>query len=150
MSRATFDLSVFVAAEPAVVGDFLGTLDEYPRIHPLITRVQRLPRTVSSADPQPDHYRIHDRMRVGPVTVSFSYRVEMAVTAAGEIVSDAYQFPCIHLHNVTTCTPEKDGTLVHEHVDITAPRPLLPTVHRKGSQAHRIMFERLKAVLETG
>ncbi|WP_051133266.1 SRPBCC family protein [Nocardia paucivorans] len=149
MSRAAFSLAIHIAAEPEAVREVLTDLDGYPRIHPLVTAVDRL-STTSSADERTDHYRVHDRMKLGPLTISFAYRVEMSVTPAGDIVSDAYQFPRIRLHNVTTCRPEGNGSLVHEHVDIVAPRPLVATVHRKGLDAHRIMFERLKALLENG
>lgn len=150
MSRAAFDLAVYIAAEPAAVRQALVDLDGYPRIHPLVTRVDRLPAPTSSADSRMDRYRVHDRMKVGPLSVSFAYRVDIAITEVGDIISDTYRFPGIRLHHVTTCRPEKEGALVYEHVDIMAPRPLVATVRRNGLQAHRIMFGRLKAVLESG
>ncbi|WP_040837005.1 hypothetical protein [Nocardia brevicatena] len=150
MSRAAFDLAVYIAAEPAAVREVLVDIDGYTRIHPLVTRVDRLPATTSSADSGTDRYRVHDRMKLGSLTVSFAYRVDIAVTETGDIVSDSYRFPGIRLHHVTTCRPEKEGSLVYEHVDIVAPRPLVATVHRKGLHAHRIMFGQLKAILENG
>lgn len=149
MSRAAFDLAVYIAAEPAAVREALVDVDGYPQIHPLVTRVDRLPVSTPSADSRTDRYRIRDRMELGPLMVSFAYRLEMTVTEEGDIVSDTYRFPGIRLHHVTTCRPEKDGSLVYEHVDIVAPRPLVATIRQKCLHAHRIMFGRLKAVLES-
>jgi Polyketide cyclase / dehydrase and lipid transport len=143
MRRTGFELSVVVPAEPEKVREFLADMRECARIHPLITRVVRLSRRM----PDIDRYRIRDRMRLGPITIAFSYLVETTRTPEGDIVSDAYQFPRIHLHNRTSCTPTQDGTLVHEQVTITAPRFLVGTVRREGIRAHRAMLDNLAALL---
>jgi hypothetical protein len=143
MQRTGFEVSVVVPAPPDRVRDFLADLRESIRIHPLIVRVDRLGERM----PGIGRYRIRDRMRMGPMTIAFSYLVETTRTPEGDIVSDAYQFPRIHLHNVTSCTPVDDGTLVHERVTITAPRLLVATVRREGARAHRTMLDNLAAVL---
>ncbi|NEW38921.1 SRPBCC family protein [Nocardia cyriacigeorgica] len=143
MQRTGFEVSVVVPAPPDRVRDFLADLRESIRIHPLIVRVDRLNQRM----PGIDRYRIRDRMRMGPMTIAFSYLVETTRTPEGDIVSDAYQFPRIHLHNVTSCTPVDGGTLVHEQVTITAPRLLVATVRREGARAHRTMLDNLAAVL---
>lgn len=143
MRHTAFEVSVVVPAEPDEVRDFLADLRRCARIHPLIVRVDRLGERM----PGVHRYRIRDRMRLGPMTIAFSYLVETTRTAEGDIVSDAYQFPRIHLHNVTSFTPVEGGTLVHEQVTITAPRFLVNTVRREGSRAHRVMLDNLAAVL---
>ncbi|TLF92291.1 SRPBCC family protein [Nocardia cyriacigeorgica] len=142
MRHTGFELSVVVPAEPEKVRDFLADLRQCARIHPLIIRVDRLGERM----PGIDRYRIRDRMRLGPMTIAFSYLVETTRTPDGAIISDAYQFPRIHLHNRTTCTPVDNGTLVHEQVTITAPRFLVSTVRREGAKAHRTMLDNLAAV----
>ncbi|MBF6159908.1 SRPBCC family protein [Nocardia cyriacigeorgica] len=143
MRHTAFEVSVVVPAEPDQVRDFLADLRQCARIHPLIIRVHRLGERM----PGVDRYRIRDRMRLGPMSIAFSYLVETTRTPEGDIVSDAYQFPRIHLHNVTSFTPVEGGTLVHEQVTITAPRFLVNMVRREGSRAHRVMLDNLAAVL---
>lgn len=89
-------------------------------------------------------------MKQGPLTIQFTYRVDMHMGVTGEIISDAYQFPGIHLHNITSCQTENQGTRLQERVTITAPRLLIKTVDQQGQQAHREMFQNLKKLLEAG
>ena len=96
-----------------------------------------------------DHYLISDRMKLGPFTTQFTYRVEMSNRPTGEIISDAYQKPGIHLHNTTLCLSEGNGTRVRERVEISAPGLLIQTVHKEGLAAHQQMFATLKEVLES-
>jgi hypothetical protein len=150
MAHASFEQSIFIAVPPSVVHRFLSTLHEHPKIHPLIIRIDQAEPTPGPDGRPIDHYRVRDRMKLGPMMIQFTYRVDMSVTNANEIVSDAYQSPRIHLHNVTTCQAEGNGTRLHEHVDITAPALLMKTVHQQGSQSHQEMFANLKRLLETG
>ncbi len=148
MGHASFDLSTFIVASPETVSNFLASLRNHDQIHPLIIRVQQLASTYTSDGLKVDNYLIRDRMKQGPFTIRFTYRVELSVTNTGEIVADAYQAPQIHLHNVTTCRAEGSGTRVQEHVEITAPRLVLKTTYQQGMQAHQRMFANLKKLLE--
>ena len=147
MARSAFEIDIFIDAPPARVKDFLKTLHNHMQIHPLIINIQHTGTTKAPDGTAIDHYIIRDRMKQGPFMLTFSYRVEMRINANDEIVFDAYQFPRISLHNVTSCLPEGTGTRLREHVEITAPSLLIKTVHTQAQAAHKEMFERLKSVL---
>lgn len=150
MAHATFELDTFIEVSPAVVRDFLTTLHNQIKIHPLIVKIQQENSTTRQDGVSVDHYRIRDRMKLGPFTIQFTYRVEMSITATGEIISDAYQAPRIHLHNTTWCLAERNGTRLRERVEIKAPGLLIQTVYQQGKQAHEKSFENLKRLLEKG
>ncbi|MBO0791111.1 MAG: SRPBCC family protein [Ktedonobacteraceae bacterium] len=147
MARSAFEIDIFIDAPPTRVKDFLKTLNNHTRIHPLIINIQHTRTTHSPDGTAIDHYTIQDRMKQGPFMLTFSYRVEMSVNANDEIVYDAHQFPRIFLHNVTRCLPEGTGTRLKEHVEITAPGLLIKTVHTQAQASHQEMFTRLKDVL---
>lgn len=148
MAQAFFEQDIFIAVSPTIVRKFLETLNEHTKIHPLIIRIQQMESTNAADGLKVDHYRVRDRMKQGPFTLQFTYRVDMSIHTNGEIISDAYQSPGIHLHNVTSCEEENDGTLLRERVEITAPYLLIKTVQQQGLQSHKEMFVRLKQLLE--
>ncbi|GHO46839.1 SRPBCC family protein [Ktedonospora formicarum] len=148
MAHASFDLETFIGVPPEKVTSFLSTLSNHTQIHPLIVKITHMKSTVAADGSHVNHYKITDRMKQGPFMTTFTYSVEMSINAKGQIVYDAHQSPGIFLHNVTTCIPEGNGTLVKERVEITAPGLLVKTVYKQGYASHQEMFTKLKALLE--
>jgi hypothetical protein len=148
MAHSVFEVDTFIEVPPIRVRSFLSTLDNQMQIHPLITQIQQTEITDRPDGLKVNHYRIRDRMKLGPFTIRFTYRVEMIVKPTGEIVSDAYQSPGIHLQNTTWCMAEGSGTRLRELVEIYAPGLLIQTVHQNGLAAHKKMFANLKKILE--
>jgi len=148
MAHSVFEVDTFIEVPPTTVRDFLSSLNNHMQIHPLIIQIQQMETTDRPDGLKVDHYRIRDRMKLGPFTIQFTYRVEMSIKPTGEIVSDAYQSPGIHLQNTTWCMTEGNGTRLRELVEIYAPGLLIQTVHQNGLEAHKKMFAKLKKVLE--
>src|SRR5579875_1780302 len=65
----------------------------------------------------------------------------MTASAEGKLVSHAYQSPGIHLFNTTWCEPTANGTLIREHIDITAPCLLMKTTYKGAATAHKEMLK---------
>ena len=148
MANTAFEQDIFIAVQPEVVRDFLSTLHNHPKIHPLIIDVRHTNTTTAPDGTQVNHYLIRDQLRQGPFTYKITYRVTMNVNDAGAIISDAYQFPRIYLHNETHFLPQGNGTRVKERVEIRAPRLLIGIVYQQAILSHRKMLENLKSVLE--
>jgi hypothetical protein len=148
MVQRAFEQDIFIAAAPAVVRDFLAVLHNHPKIHPLIIGVRHTSTTTMPDGMQEDHYLIRDQLRQGPFTYKITYRVTIRVNAVGEIISDAYQFPRIHLRNTTSLLAEGNGTRLKERIEITSPRLLAGIVYQQALQSHMKMLENLKRVLE--
>lgn len=149
MAQTSFEHNIFILTHPEKVQAFLRTLDKHKQIHPLIVDIRHTNTHTTSEGATIRHYIIKDRMKLGPLLLTFSYRVQMSVNAQGLIVSDAYQFPAIFLHNTMCCLPEGSGTRLKEHVEITAPRLLVKTVYKQALSSHKQMFENLKEILSS-
>ncbi len=150
MASREFEQSLFIAAVPSVVREHLASFEHHDRIHPMIVAVCELdPLDTGDGNTQVRRYMITDRMRIGPLTLRFTYLATISEDASGELVSDAYQRPRVHLHNTTRCEASDAGTLVRERVRVEAPRPLVGFVLRQAQVAHHEMLANLKALLES-
>ncbi|HLI69861.1 MAG TPA: SRPBCC family protein [Ktedonobacteraceae bacterium] len=149
MARTTFDQDIFVAASPTIVRErLIKLMTDVTELHPFVIWTRHI-RTTAAADGAPvEHYLVRDRMKLGPFTLAFTYRVEMTASAEGKLVSHAYQSPGIHLFNTTWCEPTANGTLIREHIDITAPCLLMKTTYKGAATAHKEMLARLKEAAE--
>ena len=149
MAHSSFTLDTFIQTPPEALRSFLASLDNHPKIHPLIISVQHADPIMSADGTELQCYRITDRMKLGPFTLHFTYRVTNRVGQAGEIIYEAFQSPHIHLYNTTFLLPESNGTRLKEDVQIDAPVILMKTVYKGALQSHREMFARLKALFDS-
>jgi Polyketide cyclase / dehydrase and lipid transport len=150
MARAAFTQSIHIAAAPDAVKASLADYSHHNVIHPMIVSVQTLdPATTPEGRPL-RRYNITDRVRMGPFTFGITYLATISEAADGALVSAAYQQPRVHLHNVTHCLPEGDGTHVEEQIDIEAPGLLIGYVLKQARQAHSRMLANLKTMPESG
>lgn len=149
MALTTFDQSILIAAPYEVVQEHLATLmTSVAEMHPFVVWTRHTQTTTAPDGTKVDHYLVRDRMKLGPITIAFTYKVDMNVSTTRQLHSNAYQSPGIHLYNHTWCEPEEDGTRVREHIDITAPRLLMKTTYEGAVTAHKEMFANLKAKIE--
>jgi ligand-binding SRPBCC domain-containing protein len=145
MIQRSFEIDTFINASPEAVRNFLAKLENHQKIHPLIIAVKHDNTTTASDGVPIQHYHITDRMKLGPSTLQFTYRVTNRVNPAAvtELVFEAFQFPRIHLSNTMSFHLEGDGTRLRERVIINAPRILLGTVYKQALQSHRESFAKL-------
>jgi len=149
MAQTTFDQQMFIAAAPAVVQAQLAQLmTNIVGTQPFVVWSRLIGTTTNADGEQVDQYRVREHVELGPITLPITVAVDMRVTSGGRLISDAYQFPGIHLYNETWCEPEGTGAQVYEHIVITAPRLLLKTTYNGAAVAHKEMFARLKAQIE--
>jgi len=149
MARTTFEQDMFISAPCERVRTHVATLmTRIEELHPFVIAAQHVKTTTAPDGSAIEHYRVRDRMKLGPFSITFTYRVEMSVSAEGRLVSNAYQSPGIHLFNTTWCEPEGQGTRVREHIEITAPRLLMNITYNGAASAHQELFKKLKARIE--
>ncbi len=149
MAHATFDQDIFIAASPAIVRERLTRLmTDVAELHPFVMWTRHIRTTTNPGGAPVEHYLVHDRMKLGPFAIAFTYRVDITISAEGKIVSHAHQSPGIHLANTTWCEPARNGALIREHIDITAPRWLMKTTYNGAATAHKEMFARFKEAAE--
>jgi hypothetical protein len=149
MAQATFTQRIWIAAPPTTVEAALAAYRDHSRIHPLIVAVRQIASQSAPDGGALDRYIITDRVPFGPLRLPATYLATIWRAADGALVSDAYQFPRVHLHNVTRCQPEGVGTRVDEDITIQAPGPLIRYVRRQALAAHRDLLANLKRFLET-
>lgn len=149
MAHSSFTIDTFIQASPDALRRFLAPLDNHTKIHPLIISIQQDGTMTSNDGTILQRYRITDRMKLGPFTIQFTYRVTNRLGPSGEIIYEAFQSPRIHLYNTTFLQPEGDGTRLREDVQIDAPAILLQTVYKGAIQSHQEMFARLKTLFES-
>ena len=149
MTQKILEEEIFVAVTPEVARAFMADLQHHDKIHPLIIDVQRTNTITHPDGTHEDHFKIRDQLRQGPLTYKITYRVTLSINPSGEIVSDAYQFPGVHLHNITSFRADNKGTWIKEHIEINSSRLLIATVYKKAQESHHEMLKNLKRVLET-
>nr|CRL66558.1 Polyketide cyclase / dehydrase and lipid transport [Mycolicibacterium malmesburyense] len=135
---------------PAPVGDvraFYVNLDNLPTVHPLVVSVRSADRRPDGQGYQQD-YRIVDRIRMGPITMRTAYRARVAVSAAGDVIAQARQFPGVRLNTAVDFVPTGTGTRVTERITIEAPRPLAAFTVREATRAHREMLAGIRRRFE--
>jgi ligand-binding SRPBCC domain-containing protein len=148
MAEAHFEQEIIIQAPLEDVLAFMEKMENHQKIHPLVVSI-RLIESASAPDGVPiRNYAIRDRMRLGPLTISFTYHTAFQVRPGGELILDATQFPRILLHNIFRFQPEGAGTRVKAEVNIQAPRLLIKTVFEQAQQSHRQMWLNLKTLLE--
>jgi len=148
MTQASFEQDVFIEVPPETVRAFLAALTNHSKIHPLIIAIEVLGTSSSPEGIEVGHYKIRDRMRLGPFTMTFTYRTNQWLDVQGNWVSEAYQFPRIMLRNTTHFLPEGSGTRLKEEIRIDTPRLLARFVYRQAFDSHRQMLHNLKKQLE--
>lgn len=149
MAHTTFAQDIFIAAPSSLVRERLARLmTDVTEMHPLVIWTRHVKSESAPDGAKTDYYLVHDRMKLGPFPIQFTYKVDMTVTATGQLVSNAYQSPGIHLHNTTWCEAEGNGTRVWERIEITAPGLLMKTTYKGAADSHIEMFKQIKASIE--
>ena len=149
MAHTTFDQDILIAAPYGTVQEYLAKLmTNITEMHPFVVWTRHLETITAPDGAKIDYYLVHDRMKLGPFPVAFTYKVDMSVTTTGQLVSNAYQSPGIHLYNQTWCESENSGTRVRERIEITAPGWLMKTTYQGAVTAHKEMFAQLKEKIE--
>lgn len=148
MSVTTFAQAITIAADPAVVAAAFASYSEHPKMHPLIVAVRHIATEVAPNGTPLERYLITDRVPLGPLRIKATYVATIYTAADGALISDAYQSPGIHLHNVTRCLAAGLETRVEETITITAPALLSGFVTRQAAISHERLLANLKVFLE--
>jgi Polyketide cyclase / dehydrase and lipid transport len=139
ITRAERELGEDVAAPPDDVRRFYTDLENIRLVHPLVVSVRTLDRTETS-DGYVQTYRVSDRIPLGPLRLRTSYVARLQVPVAGEVSTEARQFPRVRLRGFVAFDPTPTGTRVVERVRIEAPWPLAAVTIRKAVEAHTEML----------
>jgi len=148
MARGGFSHTIEIAVPPNALHAFLSDLRNYVPLHPLIESIEDLPPT--PALPHARHYRVVDRIPIGPFRLTTTYRAALETVSAQMVRGHAWQFPAVHLVTDYALHPTGGGTRLVEHASVEAPFPLLGFVIRQASRAHAATLVGLKALLERG
>jgi hypothetical protein len=136
-----------VPALPDAVRGFYTDLDNLRIVHPLIVSVHATGRT-DTTDGYEQTYRVHDRIPLGPITLPISYVARLYVPRAGDVVSEARQFPMVRLNSTVSFESTATGTRITERVRIEAPRPLAAVTVREAVDSHTAMLAGIRRHFE--
>jgi hypothetical protein len=147
VARSEHALVENIPAAPAEVRDFYADLRNIIAVHPLVVAVT--PTThAATGDGYVQTYRIRDRIPFGPLTLPVAYTATVEVPAAGDLHTEARQFPAVRLLGVVSFEPTAAGTRLTERLTISAPRPLAAFTVREAVAAHAEMLAGLRARFE--
>lgn len=147
IGRVERTLAEDVPGDPADVRAFYADLENIRLVHPLVVSLRTVYRS-ETADGYEQAYRVTDRVPVGPLRLRTSYRAHVRVPPAGDIATDARQFPRIRLRGRVSFAPTATGTRVTETVEIEAPRPLLAFTAGQAASAHTAMLAGIRRHFE--
>jgi ligand-binding SRPBCC domain-containing protein len=139
LAHAERTLGEEVPAPADVVRDFYTDLNNLKTLHPLIVAVEATSRS-QTAEGYTQAYRVKDRISLGPLVFPVSYTARLSVPTAGDVITEARQFPRVRLHGVVTFTPVGGATRVTEHIRFEVPRPLAAFTVRQAVAAHTEML----------
>ncbi|MEH1170118.1 SRPBCC family protein [Micromonospora sp. CPCC 205539] len=141
----TFSYTVQARCSLAEAAALLSDLTRQGELHPLIVQVRQLP-------PRPGakaSYVINDRLPVGPLHMRTTYRADVLISEADEIVMLARQWPATTVRNHTRLRTEPDGLVrIDVEITLTAPAPLFRYAFRQARVAHLALATRLGAALD--
>lgn len=143
ITRAERQLTEEIPAAPDRVRDFYVDLDNIKAVHPLVVSVRTLART-DTADGYQQTYRVVDRIPLGRFRLRTSYWARLQVPAHGAVLTEARQFPGVHLTGTVSFEPIDSGTRVVERIQIAAPRPLAALTTREAVNAHAAMWSGIR------
>lgn len=143
-SRSEHALSEDIPAAPDAVREFYVDLRNIIAVHPLVVAVTPT-RHRATADGYAQTYRVRDRIPIGPITLPVAYTAIVAVTASGDVHTEARQFPAVRLTGVVSFEPTGAGTRLTERLAIVAPRPLAGFTVREAVAAHVEMLAGVRA-----
>lgn len=144
IASADRTVSERIAAPPDVVRAFYVDLDNLRTLHPFLVSVRSTDRQ-ATAEGYVQTYKVREDIPLGPVKLPIRFVARLSVPESGDVVTDSYQFPRVHLHTVVSFEPAAGGTLLTERIRIEAPRPLAGITVRQGLSAHREMLAGIAA-----
>jgi polyketide cyclase/dehydrase/lipid transport protein len=147
-TRVECTLSEDVPGAPDDVRRFYADLDNIKFVHPLVVSVRTVDRH-ETADGYVHTYRVGDRIPFGPVHLRTSYVARLYVPVAGDVLSEARQFPGVRLSSAVAFQPVGTGTRVVERIRIEAPRPLASVTAEKALAAHTEMLAGIRRRFES-
>jgi hypothetical protein len=119
IARAQRVLSEEIPAPPDDVRAFYTDLHNIKTVHPLVVSVQGIERA-ETADGYRQTYQVKDRISLGPFTLPVSYVARLTVPSAGDVITEARQFPRVRLNGVVAFGPMGAGTRITERIMIEA------------------------------
>ncbi len=144
LRRESFSYTVQARSAPALAADLLADPLRHAEFHPWIVRVRRVaPRRGARAS-----YAITDRLPLGPLRVPVTYRADVLVATADEVVTVARQWPATTVRNRTRLAPEPEGVRIDVEITLAAPAPLFGYAFARARSAHLVLASRLGAVLD--
>ncbi|KAB1139262.1 SRPBCC family protein [Micromonospora sp. AMSO12t] len=146
LRRSSFSYTVQARCSLPDAAALLADPTRQEDLHPLIVRVRRVP-------PRPGaraSYDITDRLAAGPVRLPITYRADVLVDDADEIVTVARQWPATTVRNHTRLRAEPDGVVrIEVEITLAAPAPLFGYAFRQTRAAHLGLAARLATALDT-
>jgi hypothetical protein len=147
VAAAERTVSEEIPAPPAAVRDFYVDLDNIKRVHPLVVAVRATHRR-QTADGYVQSYHVQDRIPLGPLHLRISYVARLHVPNAGDVTTEADQFPRVRLRTTVIFEPTDAGTRITEHMRIEAPRALAAMTIREAVKAHTAMLAGMRRCFE--
>ncbi|WP_428342894.1 SRPBCC family protein [Mycobacterium sp.] len=137
-----------IPAAPDVVRDFYVDLNNIKEFHPLVVSVEVLSHSRTDEGYQ-QTYRVRDRIPLGPLTMPITYWAQVQVPTAGDVITEARQFPRVRLNGVVSFEPTQVGTRLTERLRIAAPRLLAAVTQREAVEAHAVMLAGIRGHFES-
>jgi hypothetical protein len=144
MKTRTFEKEIFIQSDAATVINIIADYTQYPKIHPLIIKVEGAKDEPTGAE----RYFITDSRKWGPFKFKSRYRADIISVTADGVHTEIYRPPGICVTSLTKVTPQGSGVLLHETITMRAPDMLFKYALQKSKAAQAEVLERIKAFVE--
>lgn len=121
---------------PQVVYGYLTDMQKFASVHPIIQKIV----------PQPGgSYKVYERMKVGFLPYSFTYRATVAGNPdAMQVVINATVMGLTHIQMTFDIGASGANTLVRERITFKSPFPIQSIMQKVFREQHAILFKNIE------
>ena len=125
---------------PAQILDYLSTAQKFVAVHPIISKMEDLGN---------NFFLVHETLRLGPLPISFTYKVRIEKNEQAKTVfMKARVFGITNIHMQFNITQQAEGTTIEERIEFKTLFFLKPILKSIFKTQHKLLFQNIEAQKE--
>ena len=136
----TMKLTFTVKKKSSVVFDYLTNMQKFVSVHPVITRIDDL---------RNDHYLVHETLKLGVISFSFTYPVMIKKDAVNnEVIIRATVMKLTKIEMTFKLTPESGSTVIEENIKFKSHLPVVSIMESIFEKQHSQLFKNIELSID--
>ena len=132
------NLSFTLHKSPDFIFDYLTDMDKFAKVHPVITKIDRL---------GDNRYLVHETLRLGFIPYSFTYPVTIENNVANKTVTiKATVMKMTHIEMHFSIRREGEHSVVDESITFRSVLPIKAVMEKIFREQHTLLFQNMDRV----